>query len=177
MRFEGILVKWNDERGFGFIAPDVGNGEIFVHISAFPRNGQRPQLNEKLSFEVEPGDRGKKCAIRVQRPGQPHPAPRAKRQEKSAPNLFGALLFVAVVAVGAKTLWPKLHPSPVQPARASNSEQPATEALNSYRCDGRQYCSQMHSCDEAKYFLKHCPDVKMDGDHDGVPCEEQWCGN
>lgn len=44
-----------------------------------------------------------------------------------------------------------------------------------YRCDGRTYCSQMHSCAEATYFLRHCPGVKMDGNHDGVPCEKQWC--
>ena len=31
------------------------------------------------------------------------------------------------------------------------------------------------SCDEAKFFLRNCPDTKMDGDHDGIPCEEQWC--
>ena len=51
------------------------------------------------------------------------------------------------------------------------------KALPSYRCDGRQYCSQMRSCAEAKYFLSNCPGVKMDGDNDGIPCEEQWCGH
>ncbi|MDD1650487.1 MAG: excalibur calcium-binding domain-containing protein [Methylococcaceae bacterium] len=25
------------------------------------------------------------------------------------------------------------------------------------------------------YFLRNCPDVKLDGDNDGVPCEGQWC--
>lgn len=45
----------------------------------------------------------------------------------------------------------------------------------SWRCDGRQYCSQMTSCEEAKFFLAHCPNTKMDGDRDGIPCEEQWC--
>ena len=40
-----------------------------------------------------------------------------------------------------------------------------------YKCDGRQYCSEMTSLDEAKYFVKHCPNTKMDGDHDGEPCE------
>lgn len=45
-----------------------------------------------------------------------------------------------------------------------------------YRCDGRVYCSQMHSCEEATWFLQHCPGMKMDGDRDGVPCEKQWCG-
>lgn len=44
-----------------------------------------------------------------------------------------------------------------------------------FRCDGRTYCSQMHSCNEARYFLAHCPGVKMDGNRDGVPCEKQWC--
>jgi len=44
-----------------------------------------------------------------------------------------------------------------------------------FACDGRIYCSQMTSCDEAKYFVAHCPNVKMDGNGDGVPCEKQWC--
>ncbi len=51
------------------------------------------------------------------------------------------------------------------------------EEDTSFTCDGRQYCSQMSSCAEATYFLQHCPNVKMDGDHDGVPCEDQWCGH
>lgn len=45
-----------------------------------------------------------------------------------------------------------------------------------FRCDGRTVCSQMTSCSEAKYFLAHCPGVKMDGDKNGIPCEQQWCG-
>ncbi|MEY4753994.1 MAG: hypothetical protein RJA44_1669 [Pseudomonadota bacterium] len=52
-----------------------------------------------------------------------------------------------------------------------NSEQKA----RGFSCDGRQYCSQMRSCAEAKYFLANCPGVKMDGDGDGIPCEAQWC--
>jgi len=43
-----------------------------------------------------------------------------------------------------------------------------------YQCDGRQYCSEMDSYEEAKFFLEHCPNVKMDGDNDGIPCERQF---
>ena len=32
-----------------------------------------------------------------------------------------------------------------------------------YKCDGRTYCSQMTSCEEATFFLQNCPGVKMDG--------------
>jgi len=49
---------------------------------------------------------------------------------------------------------------------------------NNYKCDGRKYCSQMTSCAEAKFFLKNCPDTKMDGKNgngNGIPCERQWC--
>ncbi|GAA6172143.1 hypothetical protein NBRC116592_18130 [Colwellia sp. KU-HH00111] len=45
-----------------------------------------------------------------------------------------------------------------------------------FSCDGRQHCSQMSSCAEATYFIQHCPNTKMDGDRDGIPCERQWCG-
>jgi hypothetical protein len=44
-----------------------------------------------------------------------------------------------------------------------------------FRCDGRKYCSQMTSCAEATFFLRNCSGVKMDGNNDGVPCEQQWC--
>jgi len=46
---------------------------------------------------------------------------------------------------------------------------------STFACDGRTYCSQMKSCEEATYFLQHCPNVEMDGDRDGIPCEQQHC--
>jgi len=60
---------------------------------------------------------------------------------------------------------------PPMPAPVANA---AALAAN-LRCDGRTYCSQMTSCAEATWFLNNCPGVKMDGNRDGVPCEQQWC--
>ncbi len=66
--------------------------------------------------------------------------------------------------------------SQVVPAAASNTEpRPLAEPAAAYKCDGRTHCSQMTSCEEATYFLRNCPNVKMDGNNDGVPCEQQWC--
>jgi hypothetical protein len=48
-------------------------------------------------------------------------------------------------------------------------------AFQRFTCDGRKYCSEMTSCEEAMFFLKNCPGVKMDGDNNGIPCERQWC--
>lgn len=52
---------------------------------------------------------------------------------------------------------------------------PHVASTSAYTCDGRQHCSQMRSCAEATYFIQHCPNTKMDGDRDGIPCEDQWC--
>ena len=56
------------------------------------------------------------------------------------------------------------------------SEIAITPPTASYNCDGRIHCSQMTSCEEATFFLRNCPGVKMDGGRfNGVPCERQWC--
>lgn len=55
------------------------------------------------------------------------------------------------------------------------SETPIEPAAPTFACDGRQHCSQMRSCAEATWFIQHCPDTKMDGDNDGIPCEQQFC--
>lgn len=52
---------------------------------------------------------------------------------------------------------------------------PTPPVATSFSCDGRQHCSQMTSCAEATYFIQHCPNTQMDGNNDGVPCEQQWC--
>ncbi len=61
--------------------------------------------------------------------------------------------------------------------RTTSAELPADapSAKQQYQCDGRTYCSQMISCAEATFFINNCPDTKMDGDNDGIPCESQWC--
>jgi hypothetical protein len=76
--------------------------------------------------------------------------------------------YYALRAHGAAQPAAAAH-SPASPADEAAKEQPA------FRCDSRKYCSQMTSCAEARYFLAHCPNVKLDGNHNGVPCEAQWC--
>jgi hypothetical protein len=64
--------------------------------------------------------------------------------------------------------------TPQDPPRSIVQKEPIRNTA--FSCDGRTHCSQMTSCAEATYFLKNCPNVVMDGDNDGVPCERQWCG-
>ena len=66
-RFEGQLTLWNGERGFGAIMPKHGGKELFVHVSAYPRDGGPPAVNEYLSFEIVSDGEGRKRAARVLR--------------------------------------------------------------------------------------------------------------
>jgi cold shock CspA family protein len=63
----GNLRSWNDDRGFGFIAPTHGGPELFAHISAFPPDGSRPVAGESLTYELGRGKDGKPQAVRVVR--------------------------------------------------------------------------------------------------------------
>jgi cold shock protein len=61
-------VKWfNAQKGFGFIQPEAGGADVFVHISAVERAGMS-NLNEgqKVSFELEKGKQGKFAAVNLQ---------------------------------------------------------------------------------------------------------------
>jgi CspA family cold shock protein len=62
-------VKWfNSQKGFGFIQPDAGGADIFVHISAVERAGMTSlHEGQKLEFEVERDQRsGKMAAAKLQ---------------------------------------------------------------------------------------------------------------
>lgn len=77
MQIDGKLSKWNDDRGFGFITPTLGGQEIFVHIKAFKGFSGRPQIGQRLAFEIEIGPEGKKRAknvelVRVSRASRRH---------------------------------------------------------------------------------------------------------
>ena len=53
-------VKWfNAEKGFGFIAPDEGNDDVFVHYSEIQGNGFKTlEENQRVEFEVDQGTKG-----------------------------------------------------------------------------------------------------------------------
>jgi cold shock protein len=61
-------VKWfNAQKGYGFIQPDDGSKDVFVHVTAVERAGMGGlDEGQKLSYELEPGRDGKSSAVNLQ---------------------------------------------------------------------------------------------------------------
>lgn len=75
MRVTGKLVTWKDERGSGFIAPEVGGDDLFVHIRSFLNQSRRPVAQETVTFEQSIGANGRPQAVKVAFAGEPLVAP------------------------------------------------------------------------------------------------------
>jgi len=89
------------------------------------------------------------------------------------------LFFALIIFAGWKIYTEKLQPQSPELAghrsavvsQSSSSRVTPKPSTPSFTCDGRQHCSQMTSRAEAVFFVRNCPNTKMDGDRDGIPCE------
>jgi uncharacterized membrane protein YsdA (DUF1294 family)/cold shock CspA family protein len=74
-RTRGRLVNWSDERGFGFLTPENGGQDVFVHASAFRKEGRHIEIGIEYEFDVEFGKDGRPKAKRVSQVVAPIAAP------------------------------------------------------------------------------------------------------
>lgn len=63
----GKVKFFNGQKGYGFIAPDGGGGDAFVHVSAVQEAGMTSLVqDQRLSYELQQDARGKTSAIKLQ---------------------------------------------------------------------------------------------------------------
>jgi CspA family cold shock protein len=62
----GTVKFFNESKGYGFIAPDGGGNDAFVHISAVENSGMRTlRENQRVSYDLEQDRRGKMAAVNL----------------------------------------------------------------------------------------------------------------
>ena len=67
MSITGTVKFFNETKGYGFIAPETGGNDAFVHISAVERAGMATlNQNQRVSYELETDNRGKTSAVNLQ---------------------------------------------------------------------------------------------------------------
>jgi CspA family cold shock protein len=79
----GTVKFFNENKGYGFIQPDGGGNDAFVHISAVENSGMRTlRENQRVSYELAPDRRGKMAAVNLkpadEPPAEAAPEPQAE---------------------------------------------------------------------------------------------------
>jgi len=199
---KGKLQRWDDEKGFGFIQPETGGKLVFMHISALRNSSRRPKVGDIIFYQLFTKRDGKQRAIHARIEGVAERNSNKLTWKKVFLKLFKTMIYIGIAVIFVKTL---LHDMEhrrqkeisIDDMRFQNDTQlhniehrrqkeistdgmrfqndTQSKSNRTYTCDGRTSCSQMNSCEEATFFLRNCPNTQMDGDHDGIPCEQQWC--
>ena len=65
-QLDGEIVRWQDDKGFGFIRSSKLSKDVFFHIRAYRASGKRPQVGERVVFVLEQNREGKLKAVQVQ---------------------------------------------------------------------------------------------------------------
>lgn len=192
---KGKLFRWIDEKGFGFIKPDKGGADIFIHISALKSMSRPPVVGDIIYYETSLDDKGKLRAInakiegvsqvltvspidrkpRTQKPIYPQQRPHRSDNTYKPPYKKSGFKFVPVLLiVAAVSVYSKFANQNVSTESSGLTIVEPVKSTHQFQCQGKVYCSEMTSYEEAAYYLQNCPGTKMDGDNDGIPCEQQF---
>lgn len=153
----GKILRWQDDKGFGFVKSDDLDKDIFVHISAFPANSPRPKVGDEVVFQVKNTPKGLQVSqIRYQ-----------NNETKTVATSQNSGDYANL------KLELERDEQPITQGRNITNRNNATQnkKYNNRSCDGRTTCGQMNSREEAEWFSKNCPNTTMDGDNDGNVCE------
>lgn len=214
----GLLVRWNADKGYGFIDHKEHRKGIFVHITAFEHPERKPIVGDTILYQLVVGKDNKLKAIDayikgVKRiPKLPEPKVELKLVEQSSQDnlsnnkiervppkksykqsdrprksyrrsrlkeaLFGfSILAIIYVSGYVYQFLNRNKTTHVEPVSFTTIQVPVDEKVpaDSFKCDGRIYCSQMNSRAEARFFADHCPGTKMRSTP-GEPCknDSRW---
>ncbi|MBS3954726.1 MAG: cold shock and DUF1294 domain-containing protein [Methylomicrobium sp.] len=100
-RIKGKIISWNDDKGFGFIEPNEGGKQIFVHFKAFNNRKKMPAINQAVTYSISADKSGRPCAERVTRAGEL--LSNNKKTDRSYFAIFIPVVFVVIVGISALT--------------------------------------------------------------------------
>jgi cold shock CspA family protein len=196
---KGKLVRWIDDKGFGFIKPENGKADIFIHISALARMNRKPIIGDVILYQIGFDTNGKPRAVNAKIEGMseilalvpleqkrkkdlPSPAkertyrkPRKTSISQKSFNLLPVLIVIGVaVFVYSKVSKEQNFVDQINIPAPETQPIEQTEQTEQFQCQGKVWCSEMTSYEEAMFYLHNCPGTKIDGDGDGDPCEQQF---
>jgi len=193
---KGLLKTWKTDKGFGFIKSDTLEHDTFIHISALKHMSRKPKVGDTICFEVATQPDGKTKAINcriegvaeLKAPYQKHKQqPYRMAKSNFASSFLGKVASIALIVALCFYAINKYNTHSSSQTPIISNDDLATfdeqypklvvpkivipKSTQNFTCDGRQYCTEMRSREEAVFFINNCPNTKMDSDGDGNPCE------
>jgi len=86
------------------------------------------------------------------------------------------ILFILVIII----IWLAFvnkEKAPEDPFANFDNPQQQELSLPDFACEGKKNCSEMTSCEEAKFYMRNCSGTNLDPDGDGIPCEGLCTGS
>ncbi|MEW9797472.1 DUF1294 domain-containing protein [Alteromonas sp. CYL-A6] len=108
MKYQGKLTNWNDDKGYGFVAPNGGGDTAFVHISAFSRPSRRPADGDIIIYEPVATPEGKLNAVNARLAADRRKPRQVTRQSSPIALYIAAGYFVGLLILTAMNRLP-LH--------------------------------------------------------------------
>ncbi len=174
MRLQGRVTEWNDERGFGFVIQNGTGARVFLHVSEMSASRRRPAIGSLITYELGQDDKG-----RIQARSARFVGARVSGPSKSMGTLASAVVGLMTLLVIGYVGYVRIS-NPNSTVSASVYKivfvRDALRSHPEFQCrPEKNSCFKMTSCAEALFHQEHCGVADMDGDHDGIPCEQQWC--
>ncbi|MFT5702607.1 MAG: uncharacterized membrane protein YsdA (DUF1294 family)/cold shock CspA family protein [Desulforhopalus sp.] len=106
MRFKGKVIKWQNDKGFGFIEPINGMLDLFFHEIFLLNQSRRPVVGDEVSFEITTNPEGKQRAERILFRGERDP----RKSDKFFDVFYSSLSCVFLICIGGLVFLKKLDP-------------------------------------------------------------------
>ncbi len=193
---KGKLVRWIDEKGFGFIKPENGKDDVFIHISALKGMNRKPSIGNLIHYKISTDSNGKVRAVNAkidgveqvlileplkhkQKRDSTTTLPKRSYRKPTKTNRplksFNFLFIIMAIGIAAfiyiKASKDKIS---IDQIKVPTFETQQLKHEEQFQCEGKTWCSDMSSYEEAVFYLRNCPGTKVDGDGDGIPCERQF---
>ncbi len=97
MRLKGNLTKWNSDKAYGFIAPNGGGKQVFIHKRAFTNRIRVPQLNDVITFSIAKDKQGRSCAVQATFSGEK--LIKRKAKQSNAFSIYFASIFLVLMTI------------------------------------------------------------------------------
>jgi len=97
VRLKGKLVKWNEDKAFGFIAPNGGGNQVFIHKRALSNRKRVPQVNDVITFSIAKDKQGRHCANKATFSGEKLKQNQANKVSRF--SIYLSVIFLALITV------------------------------------------------------------------------------